>query len=55
MYSSDDYYTLSNGLIVTQTSMEILNPEVYKHIKSADVSVPTFLRIFAANLLADTP
>lgn len=35
--------------------MEILNPEIYRNIKAADKSLPNFIRIFAANLLAESP
>jgi hypothetical protein len=53
--SMDDYYMLSSGLIVMDTSIEILNSEVYDDMKSfneASPHIPNFIHIMIANRLA---
>jgi hypothetical protein len=50
--SSDDWYLLNSGLLVTETTLEILNMDIYNYISSGDESVPNFMRIAVANQLA---
>jgi len=49
--SKDDYYTLSNNMVVMETSLEIYDYSIYKNLKIE--TVPKWIRINIANKLAD--
>lgn len=48
--SKDDYYTLSNNMLVIETSLDILDHSLYKNLKFE--TVPKWIRINIANKLA---
>lgn len=54
--STDDWYMLSSGLLVTETSLEILNPSLYDRIPDfpANSHLPNFLHIMICNRMAKT-
>jgi len=54
--STDDYYVLDSGLVVMDTSLEILNPQVYDYVKDfpVNVHVPNFMHLMAVNRMAKT-
>jgi len=49
--SSDDFYILGSGLVITETTLTILNEALYKHADPAS-TVPAVVRSLVANLLA---
>jgi len=53
IYSSDDFYVLSSGLVVTETTITILNEKLYKKCQP-DQSAVTVVRSLVANWLAKT-
>jgi len=54
--STDDFYILNSGLVVMDTSLEILNPEIYDRVTEfpANSHVPNFLHVMVANRMATT-
>eukprot|EP00930_Biecheleria_cincta_P010377 TRINITY_DN11246_c1_g2_i1.p1 TRINITY_DN11246_c1_g2~~TRINITY_DN11246_c1_g2_i1.p1 ORF type:complete len:677 (-),score=114.48 TRINITY_DN11246_c1_g2_i1:139-2037(-) len=52
--STDDFYMMDNGLAVMDTSMEILNSNLYSRIPEfpKNPRVPKFLRVMAVNRVA---
>lgn len=54
--STDDYYMLSAGLVVMDTSLEILNERIYDRIPEfpSNAYVPTFLHVMAVNRMAQS-
>lgn len=52
--STDDYYLLDSGLVVTETTISMLTDEPYDKLESNDEMVPDFMRIMLANRLAKT-
>ncbi|CAD7925683.1 unnamed protein product [Amoebophrya sp. A25] len=51
--STDEFYLLSRGMVVADTSLEILNSEVYNRIPEGP-KLPNFLHVMAANRMART-
>ncbi len=49
--SKDDYYTLSNDMVVIETSLNIWDLEIYKNLRYE--TVPKWIRVNIANKLAD--
>ena len=54
IFSIDDFYVLSSGLVVTETSIANSNPELYKFVDQPDKIVLEFIRSLVANRLART-
>mmetsp|Transcript_15841 Transcript_15841/g.28893 ORF Transcript_15841/g.28893 Transcript_15841/m.28893 type:complete len:682 (+) Transcript_15841:71-2116(+) len=53
--STDDYYVLDSGLVVTETTISMLTDEPYDKLQSDPaVEIPDFMRIMVANRLAQT-
>ncbi len=50
--SKDDYYTLSNNMVVLETSLNIWDLSIYKNLITS--TVPKWIRINIANKLADS-
>ena len=51
--STDDYYMMSSGLAVTETTLSMLTDEPYDKLDdSSHNTIPDFLRIMVANRLA---
>jgi len=50
--STDDFYMLNSKLIVTETTLEILNEELYKKVAKVDSYIPDFMRIVSSNRLS---
>eukprot|EP00927_Polykrikos_kofoidii_P077421 TRINITY_DN7435_c0_g1_i1.p1 TRINITY_DN7435_c0_g1~~TRINITY_DN7435_c0_g1_i1.p1 ORF type:complete len:789 (+),score=137.76 TRINITY_DN7435_c0_g1_i1:53-2368(+) len=49
--STDDFYMLDSGLVVMDTSIEVLNPRVYDYVKD---QVPGFVHVMIVNRLSRT-
>jgi hypothetical protein len=49
--STDDFYEMDNGLVVMDTSIEVLNPRVYDRVADfpENPKVPRFLNVMATN------
>jgi len=54
--STDDFYALEKGLVVMDTSLEILNPEVYDRVPDFpnNPKIPKFIKVMSINRLAKT-
>mmetsp|Transcript_110145 Transcript_110145/g.306917 ORF Transcript_110145/g.306917 Transcript_110145/m.306917 type:complete len:717 (+) Transcript_110145:193-2343(+) len=52
--STDDYYLLDSGLVVTETTISMLTDEPYDRLENNGERVPDFMRIMLANRLAKT-
>mmetsp|Transcript_2574 Transcript_2574/g.5965 ORF Transcript_2574/g.5965 Transcript_2574/m.5965 type:complete len:687 (-) Transcript_2574:39-2099(-) len=50
--STDDYYILDSGLVVTETTISMLTDEPYDKLQDGGSAVPDFMRIMLANRLA---
>jgi len=57
--SMDDFYQLSSGLVVVDTTLEILDPFIWDFVIDRQVSgvmtIPNFMHIMIANKMAKTP
>jgi hypothetical protein len=57
--SMDDYYTLSSGLVVVDTTLEILDPFIWDFVIDRQISgvmtLPNFMHVMVANKMAKTP
>ncbi|KAL0234833.1 hypothetical protein PCE1_001869 [Barthelona sp. PCE] len=49
--SKDDFYQLSSGLIVLETSLPVLNDDPYKKL-TPEKTIPTWIRVIVANRMA---
>jgi hypothetical protein len=54
VFSIDDYYILSSGLVVTETSIQNSNAELYKFVDQPEKIVLEFVRTLTANRLSRT-
>jgi len=56
LWSSDNFYVMNSGLVVVDTSLEILNPKVYDRIPDfpSNPKIPNFLHVMAVNRMAQT-
>lgn len=56
LWSSDNFYVMNSGLVVVDTSLEILNPKVYDRIPDfpSNPKIPNFLHVMAVNRMAGT-
>jgi hypothetical protein len=52
--STDDYYLMDTGLVVTETTISMLTDEPYDKLDDNGTSVPDFMRIMMSNRLAKT-
>jgi len=52
--STDDYYLLDSGLVITETTLSMLSDEPYDKLDNNNERVPDFMRIMLANRLART-
>lgn len=52
--STDDYYVMDNGIVVTETTISMLTDEPYDKLDDNGTMVPDFMRIMMANRLAKT-
>jgi len=50
--STDDYYLLDSGLVITETTISMLTDEPYDKLQDNLTQVPDFMRIMVANRLA---
>mmetsp|Transcript_40477 Transcript_40477/g.120033 ORF Transcript_40477/g.120033 Transcript_40477/m.120033 type:complete len:663 (-) Transcript_40477:137-2125(-) len=52
--STDDYYLLDSGLVITETTISMLTDEPYDKLPEENDKVPDFMRIMMSNRLAKT-
>lgn len=52
--STDDYYLIDSGLVVTETTISMLTDEPYDKLDDNGTTVPDFMRIMISNRLAKT-
>ena len=49
--SADDWYILGSGMVVTETSLDVYNEELYKKVTAS--SLMSWQRVLVANLMSD--
>jgi len=52
--STDDYYITDKKLMVTETTLEVIDMNSYKMVKSSRNFIPNFMRINAASLFSNS-
>jgi len=52
--STDDYYLMDTGLMVTETTVSMLSDEAFDNLNDTAVSIPDYMRIMLSNRLAKT-
>ena len=54
--STDEFYTMDSGLVVADTSLEILNTNLYRRVKDApgNTKIPNFVHLMIANRMSKT-
>lgn len=52
--STDDYYVMDSGLVVTETTVSMMSDEAFDKLDDEGDSVPDFMRIMIASRLATT-
>merc|ERR1719272_1218137 len=54
--STDNFYMMNSGIVVADTTLEILNPTVYDRIAEfpANTHLPDFMHIMVANKMSRT-
>lgn len=50
--STDDYYITSNKIVVTETTIEVIDVNLYKFMKNSEQYIPNYLRVIAATRFA---
>jgi hypothetical protein len=50
--SSDDWYVTSNNLLITETTLEVIDIDLYKNVKGPRNYIPNFLRVLSASRFA---
>merc|ERR1719321_1503041 len=52
--STDDYYLMDTGLVVTETTVSMMSDEAFDHLDDNGTFVPDYMRIMISNRLAKT-
>eukprot|EP01017_Pseudomicrothorax_dubius_P029890 TRINITY_DN3671_c0_g2_i1.p1 TRINITY_DN3671_c0_g2~~TRINITY_DN3671_c0_g2_i1.p1 ORF type:complete len:479 (-),score=86.10 TRINITY_DN3671_c0_g2_i1:602-2038(-) len=52
LFSTDDFYQINDQLIVTETTIDILNQKLFELVLPKDEYVPDFMRIMISNFLS---
>jgi hypothetical protein len=52
--STDDYYITDKKLFVTETTLEVIDMNAYRQVKTASNFIPNFMRINAASFFSNT-
>lgn len=47
--STDDWYVTNYNLLITETTLEVIDIEQYSKVKKADKYIPNFLRVLSAS------
>ena len=51
--STDDFYLTNNNLMVTETTLEVIDVSIYHgNVKKAEDYIPNFMRVIAATRFA---
>jgi len=50
--STDDYYLMSSGLVVTETTVSMLSDSAFDKLNESSLAIPDFMRIMLSNKLA---
>jgi hypothetical protein len=50
--STDDWYVTSNNLLITETTLEVIDIKKYEKVKGAEDYIPNFLRVLSASRFA---
>ncbi len=52
--STDDYYITDKKLMITETTLDVIDMNGYKRVKNSDSYIPNFMRINAASLFSNS-
>ncbi len=52
--STDDYYITNNKLMVTETTLEVIDINLYKNVKEEAKYIPNFMRVNSASFFSKT-
>lgn len=52
--STDDFYVMNGSLVVTETTLEILNENSYSLVAREDKYIPDYMRIVISNRMANS-
>lgn len=50
--STDDWYLTNNNLLITETTLEVIDINKYSNVKGAESYIPNFLRVLSATRFA---
>jgi hypothetical protein len=50
--STDDFYLTSNRIMVTETTLEIIDINLYSHVKKSETYIPNFMRVNSATFFS---
>jgi hypothetical protein len=52
--STDDFYITNNKLMVTETTLEVIDINLYNSVKEEDKYIPNFMRVNSATFFSST-
>ena len=52
--STDDFYITDKKLMVTETTLEVIDMNAYKKVKGSSLFIPNFMRINAATFFSNS-
>lgn len=52
--STDDFYVMNGSLVVTETTLEILNENAYSLVAREDKYIPDYMRIIISNRMSNS-
>jgi hypothetical protein len=54
LFSGDDFYELSSGVAILQTTLNVLNKFLYKDMLKVEDYIPEFMRLMIVNLISNS-
>lgn len=52
--STDDFYLTNHNLLIMETTLEVININLYDSVKPVDQYIPNFMRVLAATRFSKT-
>jgi len=50
--STDDFFITNNNLVITETTLEIIDIYQYRYVKPSDQYIPNFMRVLSSSRFA---
>jgi len=50
--STDDFYITNNNIVITETTLEVIDINHYKHVKPSNTYIPNYMRVLSASRFA---